>query len=112
MKKEFKEIIEESKKSLEKIEKNMEARSEDFTEEVSELWVDLKKHLSYAYSARFIHAYKDVASHEDYDHVRMMKKLNSNHGVSILTSSNPKNYGAMLTKIYNFKFKCFTWIQC
>lgn len=64
---------------------------------------DLKKHLSYAYSARFIHAYKDVASHEDYDHVRMMKKLNSNHGVSILTSSNPKNYGAMLTKIYNFK---------
>jgi len=46
MEKEFKEIIEESKKSLEKIEKNIEERSEDFTEEVSEFWVDLKKHLS------------------------------------------------------------------
>ena len=64
---------------------------------------DLKKHLPYCYSARFIHAYKDVASHGDYDHVRMMKKLNSKHNVSILTSSNPKNYGIMLTKIYNFK---------
>lgn len=46
MEKEFKEIIEESKKSLETIEKNIEERSEDFTEEVSELWDDLKKHLS------------------------------------------------------------------
>lgn len=46
MEKEFKEIIEESKRSLEKIEKNIEERSEDFTEEVSEFWGDLKKHLS------------------------------------------------------------------
>ena len=46
MEKEFKEIIEESKRSLGKIEKNIEERSEDFTEEVSEFWVDLKKHLS------------------------------------------------------------------
>ena len=46
MEKEFKEIIEESKKSLGKIEKDIEERSEDFTEEVSEFWVDLKKHLS------------------------------------------------------------------
>ncbi len=46
MEKEFKEIIEESKKSLGKIEKNIEERSENFTEEVSEFWVDLKKHLS------------------------------------------------------------------
>ncbi|WP_373033550.1 hypothetical protein [Sulfurovum sp.] len=46
MEKEFKEIIEESKKSLEKIEKNIEERSDDFTEEVSEFWSDLKKHLS------------------------------------------------------------------
>lgn len=46
MKKEFQEIIEESKRSLEKIEKNIEERSEEFTEEVSEFWFDLKKHLS------------------------------------------------------------------
>ncbi|WP_373028879.1 hypothetical protein [Sulfurovum sp.] len=46
MEKEFKEIIKESKRSLEKIEKNIEERSEDFTEDVSEFWVDLKKHLS------------------------------------------------------------------
>jgi hypothetical protein len=46
MEKEFKEIIEESKKSLGKIEKNIEERSENFTEEVSEFWGDLKKHLS------------------------------------------------------------------
>ena len=46
MEKEFKEFIEDAKNSLEKIENNIEERSEDFTEEVSEFWVDLKKHLS------------------------------------------------------------------
>jgi len=46
MERELKEIIAESKKSLGKIEKNIEERSENFTEEVSEFWVDLKKHLS------------------------------------------------------------------
>jgi hypothetical protein len=46
MEKEFKKIIEESKKSLEKIEKKIEAKSDDFTEEVTSLWSDLKKHLS------------------------------------------------------------------
>jgi hypothetical protein len=46
MEKEFKELITESKKSLEKIEKKVEAKSENFTEEVNELWSDLKKHLS------------------------------------------------------------------
>ncbi len=46
MEKEFKKIIDESKKSLKKIEKSIEERSEDFTEEVSEFWVDLKKQLS------------------------------------------------------------------
>ena len=43
MEKEFKEIIEESKKSLEKAEKKIEALSEGFTEEAGEFWVDLKK---------------------------------------------------------------------
>ncbi|TET87209.1 MAG: hypothetical protein E3J96_05935 [Sulfurovum sp.] len=43
MEKEFKEIIEQSKKSLEKAEKKIEELSEDFTEEAGEFWVDLKK---------------------------------------------------------------------
>jgi len=43
MEKEFKEIIEESKRSLEKAEKKIEELSEDFTEEAGEFWVDLKK---------------------------------------------------------------------
>ena len=63
---------------------------------------DLLPHLSYAKSARFIHAYTDVAYHKDYDHERMISKLNQNHGVSVITSSNPTNYGKMLTKIYNY----------
>ena len=46
MEKEFKKLITESKKSLAKIEKELEAKSEDFTEEVTVFWSDLKKHLS------------------------------------------------------------------
>ncbi len=46
MKKEFIEMIEDSKKSLQKIEKRIEEHTEDLTDEVSELWNDLKKHLS------------------------------------------------------------------
>ncbi len=46
MEKEFEEIIEESKKSLEKAEKKIEDLSEDFTEEAGEFWIDLKKRFS------------------------------------------------------------------
>jgi len=46
MKKEFKELITESKKSLEKVEDKIESLSENFSEEVSEFWSDLKRHLS------------------------------------------------------------------
>ena len=46
MEKEFKEIIEESKRSLEKAEKKIEELSEDFTEDASEFWGDLKKRFS------------------------------------------------------------------
>ena len=46
MKKEFKELITESKRSLEKVEDKIESLSENFSEEVSEFWSDLKKHLS------------------------------------------------------------------
>ena len=43
MEKEFREIIEESKKSLEEAEKKIEDLSEDFSEEAGEFWIDLKK---------------------------------------------------------------------
>ena len=46
MEKEFKELIEESKRSLEKAEKKIDELSEDFTEEASEFWDDLKKHFA------------------------------------------------------------------
>lgn len=46
MKKEFKELITESKKSLEKLDDKIESLSENFSEEVSEFWSDLKKQLS------------------------------------------------------------------
>lgn len=46
MEKEFKELITESKKSLEKVQDKIESLSEDFSEEISEFWTDLKKYLS------------------------------------------------------------------
>ena len=64
---------------------------------------EIVEYLPYAYSARFIHAYTDVVYHESYDHSRMMKKLGQEHEVSVITSSNPSNYGKMLTKIYNYR---------
>ena len=73
MEKEFKEIIEESKKSLEKIEKNIEERSEDFTEEVSEFWDDLKKHLS-GVEGKLKDAYEDFEDQAELKgHLGMME---------------------------------------
>ncbi len=46
MEKEFKEIIEESKKSIKEAEKKIEDLSENFTEEAGEFWTDLKKHFT------------------------------------------------------------------
>lgn len=46
MKKEFKELITESKRSLEKAEEKIESLSEDLSEEASEFWSDLKTRLS------------------------------------------------------------------
>lgn len=46
MEKELKEIIIESKRSLEKVEKRIEELNENFSEEAHEFWSDLKKHLS------------------------------------------------------------------
>ncbi len=46
MEKELKNLIKESKKSLESAEKKIDALSSDFSEEVSEFWNDLKGHFS------------------------------------------------------------------
>lgn len=46
MDKTFKEIIEESKKSLEYAENKIEVLSDDFNKETGEVWIDLKKHFS------------------------------------------------------------------
>lgn len=46
MEKEFKEIIETSKKSLEKAEKTLEGLSDDFSEEAQEMWHELKNRFS------------------------------------------------------------------
>lgn len=46
MEKEFKEIIEESRKSLKKAKEKIEEISVDFSEEAGELWDELKKRLS------------------------------------------------------------------
>lgn len=46
MEKEFKEIIDDSKKSLEKIEKNIEEMSHGLKEEADEFWIELKSRLS------------------------------------------------------------------
>ena len=62
---------------------------------------DLIEYLPYANSARFIHAYTDVAYHSDYSHKRLLAKFKSNKNIPVITSSNPKTYGRMLTKVYN-----------
>lgn len=46
MEKELNELITQSKRSIKKIEKNVEDLSEDFTEEVKDFWEDLKRHLT------------------------------------------------------------------
>ena len=46
MEKELKELIKESKRSLENVENKIENLSSDFTEDVSEFWGDLKGHFS------------------------------------------------------------------
>ena len=76
-----------------------EERGDQFVKQLD----DLVKYLPYAYSARFIYAYTDAAYHESYNHKRMIKKFKQNHEVSLITSSNPKNYGIMLTKVYNYR---------
>ena len=46
MSKEFKDIIEESKKSIDGAEKKIDALSGEFSKETEELWIDLKKNFS------------------------------------------------------------------
>ncbi len=76
MEKEFKEIIEQSKKSLEKAEKKIEELSEDFTEEAGEFWVDLKKHFS-GVNDKLKDAYKEFDDKSELKaHLSMMEARN------------------------------------
>ena len=71
MKKEFKELITESKESLKKIEDKIESLSEDFSEEINEFWSDLKKHLS---------GVEDKLE-ESYDHLEDQAELKAHLGI-------------------------------
>ncbi|UPT76697.1 hypothetical protein MN086_06480 [Sulfurovum sp. XGS-02] len=71
MEKEFKKIIGESKTSLKKMEKYLEAKSEDFTEEVNVFWHDLKKQLSHI----------DEKLQETYDHFEDQAELKGHLGL-------------------------------
>ena len=73
MEKEFKEIIEESKKSLEKAEKKIEDLSEDFSEEAVEFWGDLKKRFA-GVNDKLKDAYNDFDSKAELKgHLAMME---------------------------------------
>jgi len=70
MEKEFKELIERSKKSLENVEKKIEDLSEDFTEDVSEFWGDLKGHF-----AKINNKLKDAYEEFDSDETELQAHL-------------------------------------
>ena len=64
---------------------------------------ELVNYIPLAKTTRFIQAYAFIANHDDYNHARMMRKIqgvpvNSRH---LICPSNPTDYGKMLTKIYN-----------
>jgi len=63
MEKELKNIIKESKKSLETTEKKIDELSSDFSEEVSEFWHDLKGHFTKV-NDKLKQAYDDFESGE------------------------------------------------
>jgi hypothetical protein len=83
MEKELKEIIENSKRSLEQAEEKIEDLSEDFTEEAEEFWDDLKKRFS-GVNDKLKDAYENLESNaelqghlammEAYDKVEQLKK--------------------------------------
>lgn len=64
MKKEFKEVIEQSRISLKKVEEKIEDLSSDFTKESSEFWLDLKKRFSKV-NDKLKDAYNELESKSD-----------------------------------------------
>ena len=104
MEKEFKEIIEESKRSLEKAEKKIEALSEDFTEDASEFWGDLKKRFA-GVNDKLKDAYKEFDDKSELQaHLSMMeardkleKVKESAENFAITTSSKTKEELSMAT---------------
>ncbi len=71
MEKEFKKNITEVKRSLKKLENDLEEKSEHFTEEVQVFWGDLKKHLSRI----------DAKLKETYDHFEDQAELKGHLGM-------------------------------
>lgn len=71
MEKEFKTIITEIKTSLKKMEKGLEAKSENFTEEANAFWGDLKKYLSRI----------DEKLEESYEHFEDKAELKGHLGI-------------------------------
>lgn len=73
MEKELKEIIKESKRSLENAESKIEELSEDFTEEAEEFWMELKKRFA-AVNDKLKIAYDDFESKAELKgHLGMME---------------------------------------
>ena len=73
MEKEYKEIIEASKKSLEKAEKKIEELSDDFSEESKELWGELKNRFSKV-NDKLKDAYKEFEGESELQgHLSMME---------------------------------------
>jgi hypothetical protein len=66
---------------------------------------ELVEYIPLAKTTRFIQAYSYIARHENYNHARMMRKLEAIGKDShlLVCASNPSDYGRMLTKVYNFK---------
>jgi putative cell wall-binding protein len=73
MEKEFKKIIEQSKKSLEKAEEKIEELSENFTDEVSEVWGVLKNRFA-GVNDKLKDAYKEFEGESELQaHLSMME---------------------------------------
>jgi len=104
MEKEFKEIIEESKKSLEKAEEKIEALSADFSEDVSEFWGELKNRFSKV-NDKLKDAYHEFEGESELQaHLSMMeardrleKVRNSAENFAITTSKKTKEELSMAT---------------
>lgn len=67
--------------------------------------IDIGEYYDFYFNRRFIDCFVDIAYHSDYDHQRMLRKMQKNHGVEIMSATSSKSYGVALTKIYNHQQK-------